>query len=102
MGEPMTEDEAHEKNLQRQMEIAEAQQELAGGGGGGDDQRPGQPAKARQPMSGLNYRRLLVTASDAELNELENLVTAVETAPHKNGEYLLLQNKLQSINSNRR
>jgi phage gp29-like protein len=102
MGKPLTDDEKHEQDLQRQMEIAEAQQELAGGGGGGDDQRPGQPAKARQPMSGLNYRRLLVTASDADLIELETLVTAVETAPHKNGEYLLLQNKLKSINSNRR
>lgn len=89
MSDAMTEDEKQEKQFDQQIEMQQAQAEIQGN-------QPEKPVKS----VGRNkiYSQLLGSASEADLNELETLVTAAERAPHANGEITALEMKLKTLN----
>lgn len=97
--EPMTDDEKQEKQFDQQMQMQQAQIEMTG-------EQP--PAKAKEPqkwepfMRDTDYRKLLANVPDGELDEVEQLVKAVEAAPHQNGELLTLNKKLFSYTNRRK
>lgn len=97
LGEPMTDEEKQEKLIDQQMQMAESQSNLDWLNEAGDKKK--KPViKAWEPFQrGTNYRTLLGKASETELAEIESLITAVETAPHHNGEVKALEASLEKL-----
>ena len=93
MEEAMSDDERFARDLDRQVQQAEAQMELQAEAAGGS------PAQAKDQKP--DVRKVLAKATDAELAELEAAVKAAETAPHRNGEVKAVAEKVRAIGSRR-
>ena len=95
---PITDDEKQEKQFDAQIQMQQAQIEMG---------EKAEPARAKEgeewkPFDrSTNYRTLLAKIPESELDEVEALVKAVESAPHQNGEIKALNKKLFSY-ANRR
>ena len=101
---PMTADEKFAKDLERQVQSAEAATALeaeAGGNGGGTSQdgQEAQPVSASVPpwTEPNRLRTILAKATDVQLAELEPLVTKARSVRHQNGEWASVAIKIKAI-----
>lgn len=104
--EPMTGDEKFEKQLEQQVQQAEASMALqadAQGGApdqGGRGQEDQQAIAAAQPWGNTDrLRAILARATAEQLAELEPLVVRAKSAPVQNGEWAAVAVKVKAIDT---